>query len=370
MSGAGELSGVAEVLAAVRAWGYETAAYKALGDIAVARQGELLLFNYTPRATYARRWNAVERVCRGLIVHVPSATVRALPFAKFFNLGEVPETQIAALPAGPVEVTAKMDGSLGIVYGAADGPAIATRGSFAGAQAVWATAHLRAHYDLRDLPADLTLLCEIIYPANRIILNYGSLEALVLLGARRFDGNELAYPELAALAGRYGFPLVPAVQVGSVADLLPWVESVGGSEGWVVRWPNGLRVKIKTAEYLRLHRARYSLTAETVRAALLTGEWPAFLLALPEEFQPEARALAATVEARVAAETARLAAIFASVQAALPDLSRKTFAIQVQAHHLADAGYLFELWQGKPLRPLILRRLDLRDLGARLPVDG
>lgn len=370
MSAAEERDGVTEVLAAVRAWGYETTAYKALGDIAVARQGELLLFNYTPRATYARRWNAVERVCRGLIVHVPSATLRALPFAKFFNLGEVPETESSALLAGPVEVTAKMDGSLGIFYRSAAGPAIATRGSFAGAQAVWATAHLRAHYDLDDLPADLTLLFEIIYPANRIVLNYGSLEALVLLGARRFDGREMAYPELALLAGRYGFPLVPVVPVGSVADLLPLAESVGGSEGWVARWPSGLRVKIKTAEYLRLHRARYSLTAETVRAALLAEAWPAFLLALPEEFQPEARTLAASVEVRVAAETTRLNAIFATIQAGQPDPSRKMFALQVQAQHLADAGYLFELWQGKSLRPLILRRLDLRDLGARLSADG
>ncbi len=369
MSGAGEHGGVAEVLAAVRAWGYDTAAYKALGDIAVTRQDELLLFHYTPRATYARRWNAVERVCRGLIIHVPSATLRALPFAKFFNLGEMPETQPEALPGGPIEVTAKMDGSLGILYRTAAGPAMATRGSFAGAQAVWATAHLRARYDLRDLLADLTLLFEIIYPANRVVLNYGSLEALVLLGARRFDGSELAYPELAALAGRYGFPPVPAVQVGSVADLLPLAESASGNEGWVVRWPNGLRVKIKTAEYLRLHRARYSLTAETVRAALLTGEWPAFLLALPEEFQPEARALAAAVEARVAAETARLTTIFAAVKATLPDPSRKTFALQVQADHLADAGYLFELWQGQPLRPLILRRIDLRGLGLGLLTD-
>jgi len=370
MTGAGEHGGVAAVLGAVQAWGYDTAAYKALGEIAVARQGELLLFSYTPRATYARRWNAVERVCRGLIVHVPSATLRALPFAKFFNLGEMPETQPDTLPAGPVEVTAKMDGSLGILYQAADGPAIATRGSFAGAQAAWATAHLRTHYDLRDLPSDLTLLFEIIYPANRIVLNYGSREALVLLGARRFDGSELAYPELARLAGRYGFPLVPAVQVGSVGDLLPWVESARGSEGWVVRWPNGLRVKIKTAEYLRLHRARYSLTAETVRAALLTEEWPVFLRAFPEEFLPEAQALAAAVEARVAAETARVTAVFATVQAGLPDAARKTFALQVQADHPADAGYLFELWQGKPLRPLILRRIDLRGLGLVLPADG
>jgi RNA ligase len=367
-----EHPGITELLAAVRAWGSDTVAYKALGDIYAARKGDLLLFNYTARAAYGRRWNAVERVCRGLIVHAPTATVRARPFDKFFNLGEMPETQPDALPPGPVEVTAKMDGSLGILYwpdDSADQPAIATRGSFASEQAAWATGHLRARYDLRDLPRDVTLLFEIIYPANRIVLNYGGMEALVLLGARRLDGTEYPYPDLAALGGRFGFPLVPEIRAETLADLLPLVETSSGSEGWVVRFANGLRVKIKTAEYLRLHRARYSLTPETVRTALLADQWEAFLLALPEEFHAESRDLLAAVEARVAAEVARLETVFAAAQAAAPDPSRKTFALHVQAHYAADAGYLFELWQGKPLRPLILRRIEVRDLGPALPAE-
>lgn len=115
-------SGIDTILEAVRRVGPDLAAYKQLGQIYAARQDDLLLFNYTARATYERAWNTVERVSRGLIVHWPSATLAALPFEKFFNLGELPETLLSALPPGPIEVTAKLDGSLGILYRAADLP--------------------------------------------------------------------------------------------------------------------------------------------------------------------------------------------------------------------------------------------------------
>jgi hypothetical protein len=151
-------------------WGSDSRAYKALGNIAVAvePQAELLLFNYTARATYENTWNAVEVVSRGLIVHWPSAQLAALPFPKFFNVGQRPETAIDMLGAhpSPVEVTSKLDGSLGILYRPPDGFAIATRGSFTSTQALWATQHLRAHCDLSALPDDVILLFEIVYPNN------------------------------------------------------------------------------------------------------------------------------------------------------------------------------------------------------------
>lgn len=158
--------GVLTILDAVRTLGPDVGAYKALGNIAVAAQDDLLLFNYTPLAVYANTWNDVELVSHGLIVHWPTATLAALPWSKFFNLNERPETQLGALPSGACEITEKLDGSLGILVRTPDGPAITTRGSFASPQARWATTHLLSRYDVRDLPEDITLLFEIVYPDN------------------------------------------------------------------------------------------------------------------------------------------------------------------------------------------------------------
>jgi RNA ligase. len=176
----------------------------------VEPQAELLLFNYTARATYENTWNAVEVASHGLIVHWPGAQLAALPFPKFFNVGQRPDTALDELGVhpGPVEVTSKLDGSLGILYRSSDGFAVATRGSFTSPQAVWATEHLRTHYDLSALPDDVTLLFEIVYPDNPEgpIPRYGQTADLVLIGARRFDGYDAAYTELRAFGDQFGFP--------------------------------------------------------------------------------------------------------------------------------------------------------------------
>ncbi|HRF99146.1 MAG TPA: hypothetical protein PLZ51_28235, partial [Aggregatilineales bacterium] len=74
----------------------------------------------------------------------------------------------------------KMDGSLGILYRWQGAYYIATRGNFDSDQAIWATIFLRTHYDLHNLADEYTLLFEIIYPDNRIVVNYGQRQDLVL----------------------------------------------------------------------------------------------------------------------------------------------------------------------------------------------
>lgn len=58
--------------------------------------------------------NPTTRTCRGLIVHSTTGRVLARPWAKFVNHGR-PEAETLDL-AAPVEVTDKLDGSLGILY--------------------------------------------------------------------------------------------------------------------------------------------------------------------------------------------------------------------------------------------------------------
>ena len=84
------------------------------------------------------------------------------------------------LPNEPFEVYEKLDGSLGILYWLGDEPYIATRGSFESPQAQIATELLRA-YDLSGLDRRRTYLFEIIYPENRIVVNYDDRRELVLL---------------------------------------------------------------------------------------------------------------------------------------------------------------------------------------------
>ena len=349
--------GVNTILAAVRERGL-SGDYRDLGDIRTGRLDHLLIFNYTAKAQYARPWNPVERASRGLIVDSRTATVAARPWEKFFGLDEVDETRLVNLPAGPCEITDKADGSLGILYRRADGYAVATRGSFTGTQAIWATAHLRERYNLQDLPGDLTLLFEIVYPGNRIVLDYGERQELVLIGARTFDGDDYAYDQLQAIADQYGFPLVPRYAAASIADLLPLVEATTGVEGWVVRYPNELRVKVKCSDYVRLHRVIFGLTAEHIRDALL-HDWTTFLALIPPTLRPGIAARAQAMTHEVEREEARLRTIFDTLTANIDLSSRKAFAMHVVSQYPAERPYLFALLDGKPIRELLLKNLDL-----------
>lgn len=101
------------------------------------------------------------KACRGLIVDAENWIVQR-PFEKFFSIEQLE----------PFDVYDKLDGSLGILYWVGDEPAIATRGSFISDQAKRGTEFLRARKDL-NLDRRYTYLFEIIYPENRVVVNYG-----------------------------------------------------------------------------------------------------------------------------------------------------------------------------------------------------
>lgn len=84
------------------------------------------IYNYSPVVQYEKRWDAVMMQCRGLILDAQYNIV-ARPFAKFFNIEEMPAN---AIPDEPFEVYEKLDGSLGTLYWLDNAPFIATRSSF------------------------------------------------------------------------------------------------------------------------------------------------------------------------------------------------------------------------------------------------
>ena len=206
---------------------------------------DLFIYNYTQRAQFGKEWNEVTRMCRGLILDGVGNIV-ARPFPKFFNLEEFQPEEIPVLP---FEVTEKMDGSLGILYWIDYTPFIATRGSFTSEQAQHATHLLHARY--RDswifFEREKTYLFEIIYPENRIVIDYAGMDDLVLLAEiDTKTGRDLPVQDI-------GFPIVKKYDgVNDITKLREREEE--NKEGFVVLFSNGFRVKMKFAEYVRLHR--------------------------------------------------------------------------------------------------------------------
>ncbi|HMQ48329.1 MAG TPA: RNA ligase [Saprospiraceae bacterium] len=205
----------------------------------------LYIYNYTALTQYEQVWNEITLQCRGLILNERQELV-ARPFPKFFNLGEQ-DNQL--IPEEPFEVFEKMDGSLGIMYWIGDRPYIASRGSFRSEQAEKANRILYDKYpSLFDrLDKSKTYLFEIIYPENRIVVDYGGLEDLILLAViDTQSGIESATDD-------WGFPTARCYNgIAALDDLRKREEE--NKEGFVIRFQSGLRYKVKFSEYIRIHR--------------------------------------------------------------------------------------------------------------------
>jgi RNA ligase len=323
--------------------------WKRYGTVNVGQKDELLIFNYAIRTTYERRWNYFERVSRGLIVHRKTGEIVARPFDKFFNWGEGGRTSNSRI----ITVTEKIDGSLGILYRTPEGYHIATRGSFADRQAVWATDFLQ-RYNLTGLPDELTLLFEIIYPENRVVLDYGSREDLVLLAARnRFTGDYLPHaPDVCDLAEKYGFSLPRVYSFESVDDVLHALRALEpNNEGWVVEFADGSRFKFKSSHYLQLQRTILNLTFKNILAAMASGTIDQLLEVVPEEFLTVTRQWVQEIQETQERIKLELSDIFA----AAPKESRKDFALWVQQFDPPIKVYLFALYNERDITPLIYR---------------
>ncbi|MFZ3495344.1 RNA ligase [Streptomyces sp. 5.8] len=232
----------------------------------------LSLYSYTRTAQYDQVWNQVTTICRGLVADDVTGEVVALPLPKFFNVGEHESGRpyAPALPDEPFEVYDKVDGSLGILFHYAGKWRAASRGSFTSTQAVWAQRRLDGR-DTSALVPGTTYLAEILYPQNRIVVDYGDRRDLVLLAGYGADGAEVPLAEAAGHWRDIGsvvkvWPAMPLDELLALtgSSTLPGGAAATGTdaEGFVLRFASGVRAKAKIAEYVRLHKV---LTGATER---------------------------------------------------------------------------------------------------------
>ncbi len=257
-----------------------------------------ILFNYLPTAVFDNNWTFVERVSRGLIINRKSGEVAARPFDKFFNYG-----QAQSFPEPNSSVTGvyeKVDGSLGISYLDKDDKiAFSTRGSFESDQAVWATEFWHKNFTNLIIPENWTLLVEIVYPENRIVVDYKGWEGLVVLGARdKYTGEYILYDNIQEWYDDYcqykgntsGLRLVKRFnEMNALIHVQNAVDKFTdhNDEGFVVEFSDGSRFKFKGEEYLIAHRLISNMTEKSIHESLVNRTSREIKEALPDEFHEE-----------------------------------------------------------------------------------
>lgn len=279
----------------------------------------LRILNYTELcAVTPGAWNRTTLACRGLIYQPGTLEVVARGFDKFFNYGQ-PGAAVIDLDAS-VLVSDKMDGSLGIIYPLPSGGwAVATRGSFTSEQAAHATELLRTRYPGFTAPAGVTTLVEIIYPGNRIVLDYAGLDDLVLLGGVAHRGGVIPPASMQMISGWPG-PVAQTMEAFTLAEALA-LPPRPNAEGVVVLDVTRHRmVKIKQDDYVTLHKIITGLTARKVWEHVCSQRPVTQLLEqLPDEFHDWVCATAGGIEDAVAKEHGRLLADFYKAIDAMPD---------------------------------------------------
>lgn len=309
---------------------------------------QLAILNYSDRCQYDQAWNDVTRQTRGLIYNTETGAVIARGFPKWFNVGD--ERNAPNLdPDETVSAYTKWDGSLGILYVDPNGrPRIATRGSFDSGQARHATEKLHASGEAwlyaERIDSGFTPVFEIIYEANRIVVDYGDTDALIYLGLVHTHSGTY-YP-----ANRH------RVAVGTLRDIvaIPYK----GDEGFILQRRDGGVLKWKHDEYKELHRIVSSLSVKEVWRQLRAGTFLEFAVALPDEFHAWAQETAASL--RADADNLKTAALRWSIELAEhrhPD--RKSQALWINANVPSDLrGYVFSLLDGRDITDAIWRAVE------------
>lgn len=287
------------------------------GNVTVSYSGDLAIFKYTQDCHIKDRWNDVNRLARGIIFRM-DGTIVARPFEKFFNLNERSETHPDRLPWNEgVEVYEKIDGSCGIGYrketwdcgiGTHNRWFLATPGSMESEQAIEGTEILherilpkesftsiakrcmpeddglgdifptsQPRYQLDYLPIDCTPVFEIIYPGNRVVVDYQGYRGLVLLTIFEHNGIEWHPRCVDQIAEVCGFRRPRRYDI----DLRSEISFEDNSEGYVARFGNGFRVKVKSPTYLRIHRLLNHLSPKGVVELIRGKEYGAVVKQLP-----------------------------------------------------------------------------------------
>ena len=310
----------------------------------------LSIWNYSPEVQYGGLWDEITLACRGLVTD-NKGNVVAKPFPKFFNIEEGKHT-----PTEQFEVFEKMDGSLGIVFKYEGEVVYATRGSFTSNQAKWMTNYGK-EYNFQDILVDgFTYLFEIIYPENRIVVDYGSQERLVLLGIIKTEtGEELSYDDIVMV------PWDIVKKYNGIKDyttLKGMVEN--NAEGFVVRFSNGDRMKIKGEEYLRLHKIMTNISTTGVWEHLSKGgDINELLKDVPDEFYKKVKEYADTLKYgyyQVSEYCGKAHNYFRYGKYGDREVepTKKEFANHVLTYgHPPYRAVMFAMWDGKPVDKLI-----------------
>lgn len=232
-----------------------------------AEDEDLVQYNYTEYCNNNALWDEITIFNRGNIYEKSTGNLIARAMPKFLNLGQLSEAkQKEIMSNNAFNLTEKMDGCLGIIYMYKGKIRCNSRGSFNNYVTDKIKQLLPKYVMLHHILKHNTLNVEVISPETKIICNYGNEQNLYLITAysNNTDIGEFSYKDLNLMAQIMRMPIVKEYYM-TWDDLLNFQkESTWEKEGYVVRFSNNERVKIKSEDYLKVAAFKRNLNKHTL----------------------------------------------------------------------------------------------------------
>jgi len=318
----------------------------------------LTLLKYKDEVQWGDKpWTSFARMSRGLVVDMKNQTILAHGFNKFFNINQQPETNYEILKDQKgFEVSEKLDGSCLVSFLNPNDNQfyLTTTGSFDSEHGKVGTELFRQMLCCPKIAAYAamgTFIFELIDARFRIVINYrakGYEDGLYLIGYRTREGRLLTYAEVQELATQLALPCMNTYAFESLDQLIEKTKELPLSEeGYVLRYPDGLMVKIKGTAYLQAHRFVSQLSDKHLLESLIEGVEDPLIEICPDEFRQEVVEKITYFKLRKLDILNQCYKYFAEA----PKEDRKTFALWVIKNVKPSLkGCLFQLIDCKPLK--------------------
>lgn len=322
---------------------------------------DLYIYNYSQKTQYERYWTPLTLMCRGLILD-DCGNIVAKGLNKFFNYEELEQSQI---PEGPFDVYEKYDGSYICIFKYNGELIVASRGSFTSDHAIYTKQLIeKNNYKFPfNNQGEFCLIFELIAKWNRIVCDYGDNDELILLAGFwksqykdewfEYDWADLGfYSEFIGckLAKKYGYLYDYKDLKDKIAD---------NKEGFVIRFENGFRMKIKGEQYIKLHKIVTQISSKTIWESLMNGDesFQKMIENTPDEFMGFVKEQTNKLELQFKNLYNQATGVFKYLQSTYNIDDRKTFATQA-SNYGNLSGLLFGLYDCKDIEPMIWKRLE------------
>jgi RNA ligase len=330
----------------------------------------LSVYNYSRTCQYNNNWDEITLACRGLILDNEGNLV-ASSFTKFFNYEELIWTTQIPQKGDYVYVQEKVDGSLGTLFFYNGEWHLATKGSFASEQAIKGMEIIRSKYTLKAFMTDMVYICEIIYPENRIVVDYNGEEKVVFLSVTS-KGEELHWTTAKSVFHASGIPEEDLVKTEQSFAFGPGLykrlkeRNEANKEGFILRFqPGNFRMKIKFEDYVRLHRILTGFSSKDIWEILMKGEdLEQFLDRVPDEFYKWVRSKVLNFQWGLYSIRERCGKIhdyfrYGKYNDREDTPTKKDFALHLEAKNVDPAlrAICFAIWDDKPYEHIIWKLL-------------